>query len=203
MLTHFTIDGKRPHFQETRPCKVLNRSSSIIISSNSSIISFYLTHHLKNNTYLWTISSICPSCKLDPPIDRSTKTENSVLLSSTYIPRLIWRIKINNIKNLKNGYNLWNLSNSCALKKAVWIVKCGWAYISAINSKMDLHVDDLQSSWNNDFNNPNKLKKWSLLLEVSYFIIQEQTTVCKHNSFSNSIPAGKRGKLGLEHQWWI
>lgn len=147
MLTDFTIDGKRPHFQETRPCKVLKWSSSIIISSNFSIISIYLKHHVKNNTYLWTISSICPSCKLDPPIDLSTKTENSVLLSSTYIPRLIWSIKINNINNLKNGYNLWNLSNSCAIKKAVWILKCGWAYISASSSRKDLHMADLIGSW--------------------------------------------------------
>ena len=36
----------------------------------------------KVRPHLWSISSICPSAILDPPTDRSTKTENSVLLSS-------------------------------------------------------------------------------------------------------------------------
>lgn len=37
---------------------------------------------------LWSISSISPSLMLAPPVARSTKTENSELLSAVYIPRL-------------------------------------------------------------------------------------------------------------------
>lgn len=47
---------------------------------------------MMRRTNLWSINSSCPSTRLDPPTDLSTKIENSSLSSLMYIPRLIWKL---------------------------------------------------------------------------------------------------------------
>lgn len=51
---------------------------------NINPFSMHINHdeiNMEDKTYLWSMSSICPSTMLDPPKDRSTKIENSFSLS--------------------------------------------------------------------------------------------------------------------------
>lgn len=83
--------------------------------------------------YLWSISSICPSDKLDPPTERSTKTENSFSLSFMKIPRLIWN------KNPELDKS-WIFTEDDARGHPTTILEKIELFLPPLRGKLDLYI---------------------------------------------------------------
>lgn len=101
---------------------------------------------------LWSINSTWPSTKLEPPTERSTNTESSILLSCMYIPKLTWKnnrkpyfyrsIHLKNRANWPNQRNdifIWSIS--ICLRNAKSLIyetsKMLWAQWLALKQKYE------------------------------------------------------------------
>lgn len=91
-MVHEKINHEFMHYHLSNAIKVHNSyilPLKIAVLScahqwNTNPFSMHINHdeiNMEDRTYLWSISSICPSTMLDPPKDRSTKIENSFSLS--------------------------------------------------------------------------------------------------------------------------